>query len=167
MTAATIRPACEGDFAAIAAITSFYIANTAIHFGYEPVTAGEMAASWREHADRHPWLVAEEHGAIAGYAKASVWRSRPAYAWTCEVGLYLADDARGLGLGTALYAALLADVAARGFRSAIAGIALPNPASLALHARFGFESAGVVRDAGYKLGRWHDVAFFQKRFATG
>ena len=157
----TIRPAREDDFAALSAITNFYIATTAIHFAYEPLAADELAATWRAHRDRFPWLVVEDGGAVAGYAKAGTWRERAAYAWTCELGLYLADGARGRGLGTALYRALIAEVARRGFRTAIAGIALPNDASVALHARLGFHPVGVVREAGFKHGRWHDVAFYQ------
>ncbi len=159
-----IRPVAAGDFAAIAAITNHYIATTAIHFAYEPVTDAALRDSWQAHRETHPWFVAEDGGRVVGYAKAGIWRERPAYAWTTEIGLYLADDQRGKGIGTQLYAALLAELAAKGFRSAIAGIALPNDASLALHRRFGFESVGIVRDAGWKHDRWHDVEFLQKRF---
>jgi phosphinothricin acetyltransferase len=157
-----IREPRDDDFAALAAITNHYIATTAIHFGYEPVTEAEL----RDHASgRFPWLVAHDDdvGAI-GYAKAGTWRARAAYEWTCELGLYVAPDARGRGIGTQLYTALLDACAARGFRSAIAGITLPNPASVRLHERLGFASVGVVIEAGFKLGAWHDVAFFQKRF---
>lgn len=159
----TIRPARDGDFDAIAAITNHYIATTAIHFAYEPVAAGALAESWRE--SKHPWLVADD-GEVVGYAKSGTWRERAAYAWTCEVGLYVADGARGRGIGRALYGELLAEVARRGFHSAIAGITLPNDASVALHARFGFEPVGVVRHAGFKHGAWHDVAFYQKLLYT-
>ncbi len=159
-----IRQPRDDDFTALAAITNHYIATTAIHFGYEPVTEAEL----REHASgRFPWLVADDEvGGAIGYAKAGTWRARAAYQWTCELGLYVAPDARGRGIGTQLYSALLDACAARGFRSAIAGITLPNPASVALHDRLGFASVGVVAEAGFKLGAWHDVAFFQKRFGT-
>ena len=160
-----IRPAREEDFAALAAITSHYIATTAIHFGYEPVTADDLAASWRKD-DRYPWLVLED-AQVLGYAKAGVWRERAAYRWTCEVGLYLAHDARGRGLGTALYRELLAELPRRGFHSAVAGVTLPNPASRALHERLGFVSVGVVRHAGFKHEQWHDVEFFQKMLTPG
>ena len=166
MAAMVIRAATADDFTAIAAITNHYITTTAIHFAYEPIEAAAHAATWRADRERYPWLVVEDAGAVAGYAKAGVWRARDAYRWTTEVGLYIADAARGRGLGHGLYAALLAECAKRGFRSAIAGIALPNDASLALHARLGFEPVGTVREAGYKHDTWHDVAFFQKRFVT-
>jgi phosphinothricin acetyltransferase len=157
-----IREPQGDDFDAIAAITNHYIETTAIHFSYEPVTADELRALWRPGA--FPWLVADDGANVIGYAKAGTWRDRAAYQWTPEVGLYLAPDARGHGTGTALYTALLAACAARGFRSVIASITLPNPASVALHARLGFVPTGVIRDAGYKLGAWHDVGFFQKLF---
>ena len=168
VTAVLIRDAREGDFDAIAAITNHYIATTAIHFGYDAVTAAELRAMWLHHGARFPWLVAasgDDEAAVIGYAKAGTWRERAAYQWTCEVGLYLAPDRRGQGTGTRLYTALLDACAARGFRSALGAITLPNPASVALHERLGFAPAGVVREAGYKLDAWHDVGFFQKLLA--
>ena len=164
----TIRAAREEDFEAIAAITNHYIETTSIHFAYEPVPASELRDTWRKNGERYPWLVAtRDDGVVIGYAKATQWRDRAAYRWTCELGIYVAPDARGKKLGTALYKALLDACQRNGFRTVIAGIALPNPRSLALHERLGFETAGVVRDAGYKRGAWHDVAFFQKRFKSG
>jgi len=85
-----------------------------------------------------------------------------AYQWTCETTIYMAEAARGQGLGRALYTALLAACKARGFRSAIGAITLPNPASVALHEALGFVAVGVVKDAGKKLDRWHDVGFWQR-----
>jgi phosphinothricin acetyltransferase len=155
----SIRPATETDFPAIAAITNHYIATTTIHFGYEPITADELATSWR--GSRFPWLVTDDDTRVLGYAKAGVWRDRAAYSRTTEIGLYIAHDARGRGLGTALYTELIDEVRRRGFHSAIAGITLPNDASLALHRRLGFVDVGVVRDAGWKHEQWNDVAFFQ------
>lgn len=159
-----LRPAEAGDFETIADITSAYI-PTAIHFGYQPVPAADLRALWQ--AGQHPWWVAVEDGAVMGYAKAGTWRSRDAYRWTAEVGLYVARGHHRRGLGKALYTTLLADLAARGFRSAVGGITLPNEASVGLHLALGFEHVGTVRDAGWKLGRWHDVAFYQRRLATG
>jgi phosphinothricin acetyltransferase len=154
-----IRPAIADDFDAIAAITNHYIATTAIHFGDALETGATLRAAWAA-SDRHPWLVADDGGVI-GYAKAGAYRARAAYAWTAEVGLYLAPDRVGRGVGTALYRALIDELRARGFRSAIGGIALPNPRSVALHERLGFAPAGVVRAAGWKHGAWHDVGFWQ------
>ncbi len=162
-----IRAARDHDFDAITSITNYYIETSTIHFAYQPVTRRAIHELWRTASGRYPWLVAEEAGMVAGYAKAGTWRDRAAYAWTAEVGLYVRHDARGRGLGRALYAELLAELARRGFRSAIAGITLPNDPSIALHRALGFEPVGTVRDAGWKHGRWCDVGFWQKRLATG
>lgn len=164
MAAMPIRFAAEADFAAIASITNHYIATTTIHFGYEPVTVDELIAQWNK--PRFPWLVStDDDGVVLGYAKAGSWRDRAAYRDTTELGIYVSDEARGRGLGTALYTELIAEVTRRGFHSAIAGITLPNDASIALHARLGFVSVGTVRDAGWKLERWNDVAFYQLMLA--
>src|SRR3954471_1815304 len=116
MPAMPIRPARDEDFAQVAAITNHYIATTAIHFAYEAIPAADQRALWERTRDRHPWLVAvDDDGTVVGYAKSGVWRERAAYQWTCEVGLYIADAARGRGIGSALYGALLAQCAERGF----------------------------------------------------
>ena len=105
-----IRPVDAGDFAAIAAITNHYIATTAIHFAYEPVTDAALRDSWQAHRETHPWFVAEDGGRVVGYAKAGIWRERPAYAWTTEIGLYLAFAA---ALGFYPYFLLIWDVLTR------------------------------------------------------
>jgi phosphinothricin acetyltransferase len=162
-----IRAARDDDFAAITAITNHYVATTAIHFAYEPIEDGALRVQWQAGAERYPWLVAERDGEVVGYAKAGTWRERMAYRWTVEAGLYVADRARGGGIGRALYGALLAELERRGFRSVIAGITLPNAASVRLHERLGFTPVGVFEDAGWKHGRWHAVGFWQKRLAAG
>jgi len=159
-----IRLARDDDFPAIADITNHYISTSTIHFAYEPLPVEKFRTMWREH-ERHPWFVSDEDG-VNGYAKAGVWRDRAAYDWTTEIGLYVHHGAHGRGIGKALYTALLDELARRGFRSAIAGITLPNDASIELHKKFGFTSVGVVRDAGYKMNTWCDVEFFQKHFTT-
>ncbi|HYD02140.1 MAG TPA: GNAT family N-acetyltransferase [Phycisphaerales bacterium] len=163
----TIRPVQADDFDAIAALTNLYIEATAVHFAYAPVTAPELRAQWEAGRERYPWLTAEVGGAFAGYAKAGVWRSRDAYQWTTEVGIYIQPGVQGRGVGRELYALLLKRLRAAGFRSAIGGVTLPNPASIRLHQSLGFEHVGTVRQAGYKLNAWHDVAFYQKLLVDG
>jgi phosphinothricin acetyltransferase len=161
-----VRLAAPADFEPIAAITNHYIRTSAIHFGHEPVTAAELQQQWREGELRYPWLCADHGGRVAGYAKAGPWRTRAAYHWTAETGLYVAHDLRGRGLGRALYGRLLTVLGAQGYRSVVAGATLPNAASVALHEALGFTSCGVVRDAGCKFGCWHDVGFWQLRLRT-
>lgn len=158
----SIRAVHNADFDAIAAITNHYITTSTIHFGYEPVTAAGLRDA---RSPRHPFLVDERDGRVVAYAKAGVWRERAAYAWTTEVGIYVAPDARRGGIGRPLYIALLEACRDAGFHSAIGGIALPNDASIALHQRLGFEHVGTVRDAGFKNDAWHAVAFYQKVLA--
>lgn len=163
----TIRPAQAEDFDAIAALTNRYINGSAVHFSYVPVTAEELRGVWEAGRERYPWLVAEVEGRFAGYAKAGVWRTRDAYQWTPEVGIYIEAAAQGKGVGRELYALLLKRLRTAGFHSAIGGITLPNPASIRLHQSLGFEHVGTVRQAGLKLDAWHDVAFYQKMLVDG
>ena len=162
-----VRAPRDEDFPAIARITNHYITTTTIHFGYDPVAASELRDQWQCYRETFPWLVIERDGAVVGYAKAGTWRERAAYRWTAEAGLYIADSERGRGLGRVLYGALLDELCRRGFHSVVAGITLPNDASVGLHRALGFVSVGVVEDAGWKNGQWHAVEFWQKRLATG
>jgi phosphinothricin acetyltransferase len=158
-----IRECTDADFPTITALTNRVIATTAIHFGYDPLADDELAALWSTQRATFPWLaMTDQAGDLLGYAKAGPWRARAAYRWTCETTIYLAETARGQGHGVALYTALLEACRARGFHSAIGGITLPNPASVALHEKLGFVPVGVVREAGTKFGAWHDVGFWQR-----
>ncbi len=110
----------------------------------------------------HAFLVAEEAGSISGFAYAGVHRERAAYRWACEVSVYLAADARGRGLGTALYTTLLDLLERQGFRTALAGVSLPNEPSERLHRSLGFEPIGVFRRIGWKAGAWRDVLWLTR-----
>lgn len=156
-----IRPTVEPDFPSIAALTNSFIRGTAVHFGYVEVTAQELAAAWRKGRERYPWLTVEVDGRFGGFAKAGPWRDRAAYQWTAEAGIYLQPEARGRGIGRALYSALVEHLRSRGFHSVVGGITLPNEASVRLHEGLGFTFVGAVRQAGWKLGAWHDVGFWQ------
>lgn len=125
-------------------------------------TVAEMGARIAAALESHAWLVAVVDGDVVGYAYASAHRSRPAYRWACDVSVYLAPSARGQGLGRALYSALFSRLVERGFAIALAGVALPNDASLGLHRALGFVDVGTYRNIGFKLGRWHDVCWLQR-----
>ena len=158
-----IRIATPEDADACAAIYAPYVTDTAITFETEVPTSEEMAGRI---ATAIAWVVAEDEGRVTGYAYAGRFHPRAAYRWACEVSVYLEPGRRRTGAGRALYDVLLRDLADRGYRMAIAGMTLPNPASEGLHRALGFEPVGTYRDIGYKFGAWHDVAWTQKTLAT-
>jgi L-amino acid N-acyltransferase YncA len=162
-----IRDATPEDGAACAAVYAPYVTDTATTFEYEPPTPAEMAERIAKAQKDHAWVVAEDDGRVVGYAYAGRYKERAAYRWACEVSVYLEPGRRRGGTGRALYEALFERLIARGFRTAVAGMTLPNPASEGLHRALGFEPIGVYRGIGWKHGRWHDVAWTQKALATG
>ena len=156
-----IRLATPADAAALLAIYAPVVRETAITFELEPPSLEEMAERVRTTQVVWPWLVLERAGAVAGYAYASSWRARPAYRWAAESTVYVQAGARRHGVGRSVYRSLLACLRLQGYRLAIGGITLPNPASVGLHEALGFQPVGVHRACGYKQGAWHDVGFWQ------
>ena len=157
-----IRDATGADAGSCAAIYAPYVVETAISFETEPPAAAEMARRITEAQRAHAWLVLEDEGQVVGYAYGGAFMSRPAYQWATAVSVYLAPGRRRTGGGRALYEALLDRLATRGHRTALAGIALPNDASIGLHRALGFEAVGTYRRVGWKHSRWHDVAWYQR-----
>ena len=157
-----IRDAVAADAERCAEIYAPYVRETAISFEEAPPSAQEMAGRIAEAQRAHAWLVLEEDGEVVGYAYGGPFMSRAAYQWATGVSVYLAAGRRRTGGGRALYEALFDRLAARGHRTALAGIALPNDASVGLHRALGFELVGTYRRVGWKLGRWHDVAWYQR-----
>ncbi len=152
-----LRPSRSSDCPQIAAIYAVYVETTPISFETEAPSADEMARRMQSLSPRYPYLVAEQDGAILGYAYAGAFRTRAAYQWSAETTVYLAQSAHRRGLGRALYRHLLAILTAQGFHGAFAGITLPNDPSVGLHENLGFVQVGQYPRAGYKLGHWHDV----------
>lgn len=150
------------DAAAIAYIVNHYIAESTANFRTEPQTAAEWEQDIAQYAGRYPWLVAEYDGEAVGVAYAKPWNARQAYDWTAEATVYVADGQRGRRVGSTLYRELLKRLETQGFRSVMAQVTSPNPGSEALHAAFGFELVGTIKDAGYKHGEWRDVGIWQK-----
>lgn len=153
-----VRHATEHDAEACAAIYAPYVTDTAVSFETDPPDAQELA---RRIAASHAWLVLEDEGRIVGYAYAGTFHPRAAYRWACETSVYLEQGFERRGGGRALYAVLLPWLREHGFTSAIAGMTLPNPGSVGLHAALGFEPVGTYRNVGFKLGAWHDVGWTQ------
>lgn len=158
-----IRPAIEADAAALLAIYAPFVEHTAVSFETAVPGIDEFAARIRRANSQWAWLLAERDDEVLGYAYGSTHRERAAYRWSVETSAYLSPRAQRQGIGTALYRALLPLLAARGFCHAFAGATLPNDASIALHRRVGFEPIGVFKSVGRKFGRWHDVAWMQRR----
>lgn len=156
-----LRVATPDDGAACAAIYAPYVSETPISFETEPPSAADMAARIAKILPDYPWLIAERGGVALGYAYGARHRERAAYRWGADVGIYLDRDSCGQGVGKMLYRALLALLTAQGFEIAYGGIALPNPASVALHEGFGFRPVGVYARTGYKMGAWRDVGWWE------
>jgi len=163
-----LRPALPADAAAIAAIYNHYILTTTISFEETPVDADDIAQRMASvQSAKLPYLVAEEDGIVTGYAYATPWRVRRAYRSSVETSVYVQDGLHGHGTGTALYRALLAQLAQDGYHLAIGGIAQPNRASVALHEKLGFEKVAHFKEVGRKFGKWIDVAYWQLTLQAG
>ncbi len=156
-----VRLATEDDADDFLAIYGPAVRDTAVSFELEPPSREEMRQRVRSTLERTPWLVAEDGRQVWGYTYAGPFRARPAYQWTTEITVYVHPGHRGKGVGKALYTALLWALRAAGYRSALGGITLPNRASVALHESLGFRPVGAFKAAGFKLGGWHDVGFWQ------
>ncbi|WHZ20134.1 MAG: Acetyltransferase, GNAT family [Rhodanobacteraceae bacterium] len=157
-----IRIATSADAPAICAIYNHYITTSDATFEESPLSVEEMSRRIDATTAAWPWLVAQEHDAVIGYAYASQWKPRSGYRHTVESTVYL-DPARvGRGAGSALYASLFDMLRGRDAHCAIAGIALPNAASVALHEKFGFTKVAHFRENGIKFGRWIDVGYWQR-----
>ena len=159
-----IRPAVASDLDAITRIYAHHVQHGTGSFETEPPDPVEMARRWSEVEARGlPWLVAEDGGEIGGYAYAASYRTRPAYRHTVEDSIYVRADRIGNGLGKLLMPALIRAVQACGMRQMIAVIGdSANQPSITLHRRFGFQEAGVLKDVGFKFGRWLDTVFMQR-----
>ena len=162
MSDLTIRDADpDRDAAACAAIYAPYVEGSIISFELTPPGAEEFGERIRHYQETHPYLVAESGGEVVGYAYACEFNPRQAYRWSASVSVYIDSEARGGGLGRALYTELLERLRRQGMRMACAGITLPNPASVGLHEAMGFERIGVLGEIGWKDGEWLDVGWWQ------
>lgn len=153
-----VRP---DDAASICEIYNHYVRNTPITFEESPVAPRDMEARILHVAERLPWLVCEEDGELIGYSYASPWKQRSAYRHSVEVTVYLHPTRVGKGKGSEMLSALLAELRNRHIHSVIGGVALPNPASVALLEKFDLRQVAHFREVGYKFGQWIDVGYWQ------
>jgi L-amino acid N-acyltransferase YncA len=160
-----IRLATAQDGPAIADIYRPAVTDAAISFEMEPPDGAQMQERVVDTLKRLPWLVCEAGADVVAYAYASAFRNRAAYQWSVEVSAYVREDSRRAGAARALYASLFAVLVLQGYRNALAGITLPNDASVGFHRSVGFTSIGVYRGVGYKHGAWHDVGWYERPLA--
>ncbi len=157
-----LRLAETHDAQAIARIFNHYVTSSTATFQEQTLSVDVMVNRIEAAiASNLPWFVYELNEKVVGYASAARWKERSAYRFTVEVSIYLDRDALGQKAGTMLYEALIDELKTRSYHSAIGVIALPNPASIALHEKLGFEKVAHFKETGYKFGRWIDVGYWQ------
>lgn len=169
MSKTVLRPAVLADIPAITRIYAHAVIHGTASFELEPPDEAEMTRRMRALLDGgFPYLVAERDGALAGYAYAGLYRTRPAYRFTLEDSVYVAPDAQRVGIGRVLLDALIADAEAKGFRQMIAVIGdSAQTSSIALHTAVGFKMVGTLISVGYKFGRWLDSVLMQRPLGSG
>jgi phosphinothricin acetyltransferase len=163
-TRVEVRAATVDDLSALNDIYNQYVAETHYTFDVEPVSA-EARREWFTHYDiagRHRVLVAVSADQVVGFASSSRFRPKPAYETSIETSVYLAPESVGRGAGSRLYEELFKALEGEDVHRAYAGIALPNPASIALQERFGFKRVAHFTQQGRKFGRYWDVAWYEK-----
>ena len=156
-----IRRATPDDAQRICDIYNYYIVNTPVTFEVDPIDLAEMRKRLIETTASFPFFVSEDNGVVNGYSYANQWRVRAAFLYSAETSIYLSPESTGQGLGTRLYSELIADLRARKFYTALAGMSLPNGASVALHEKFGFKQIAHFTEIGWKFGKWIDTSNWQ------
>ncbi|MFT4600636.1 MAG: L-amino acid N-acyltransferase YncA [Arenicella sp.] len=156
-----IRTATPQDASQIVDIYNHYVRTSVVTFELEDVSVEDFALRISGIQKTYPYLVFEEDGEIMGYAYASIFRTRVAYANSSEASVYVHKDHYRKGIASKLYLELLKEMKAIGLRSAIGGITLPNPASEKLHEAFGFKKVAHFKEVGHKFNQWLDVGFWQ------
>ena len=165
----TIRPSRDEDVAAITAIYAHHVLTGTGTFEIDPPTEADMAARRADVLARKlPYLVAEKDGQVLGFAYCNWFKPRPAYRFSAEDSIYVADGARGLGVGRKLLAELAAQAEAAGVRKLLAVIGdSANAGSIGVHRALGFTDVGVLRSVGWKFGAWRDIVLMEKPLGAG
>lgn len=159
-----IRTAERRDLPRLTEIYNHYVIHTPVTFDLEPYTI-ERREGWFAQfapAGRHRLLVAETAAGIAGYAGTTRFRPKAAYETTVETTIYCAPESTGKGIGKQLYTALFENLKGEDIHRFVAGYALPNPATAAIHENFGFKVVGVFSETGRKFGKYWDVCWTER-----
>lgn len=159
-----VRAAIAGDLPALTEIYNHYVLHTAVTFDLLPFAPEDRQSWFDAHAASgpHRLIVAEDAGRVAGYASSSRWRPKAAYDTTVESSVYCRYDAIGRGIGTLLYRTLFEMLEEEDVHRVVAGVALPNDASVRLHEGAGFRQVGIFTGVGRKFDRFWDVAWFER-----
>lgn len=165
-----LRDVLLEDAGRLAEIYAPYVLGTAVSFEYDAPSAGEFQNRINRIKEKYPYIVCVKNGVIAGYVYASEYGTRKAYDWSAATSIYVAQDCRGQGIGTALYAALEDRLRKQGIVNLLAGVAFCEEedeylshASYKFHLRKGYEEVGRLKSVGRKFGRWYDLLWMQKR----
>ncbi|HUI29437.1 MAG TPA: GNAT family N-acetyltransferase [Candidatus Acidoferrales bacterium] len=156
-----IRIVGLSDAQAICDIYNEYVKNTSVTFEEIPVPLDEMMGRIKTAMQNYPWLVYEIDGKVVGYTYGRTWRDRAAYRKSVETGTYIDSRFIGKGIGSQLKKELLRILKEKSFHAVISGIALPNPASIALNEKFGFKKVAHFKEVGYKFNKWIDVGYWE------
>jgi len=169
MSSITIRPSRDEDVAQITAIYAHHVLHGTGTFETEPPSAADMAARRTDVLAKNlPYLVAEQGGEVMGYAYCNWFKPRPAYRFSAEDSIYIADAARGQGVGARLLSALEQAAEAVGVRKLIAVIGdSANAGSVGVHRKQGFNHVGTIKDCGWKFGEWRDIVLMEKVIGEG
>jgi len=158
-----IRDATEAEVPRILEITNEAILNTTAIWDWAPMTLDQRLGWYRERVGRgFPVIVAEDAGRVTGFGAYGAYHAKEGYKYTVEHSVYVAPEAHGRGIGTQLLASLIQHATAKGMRIMVGAIDASNTASIALHKKAGFVEAGIIREAGWKFGRWLDALYMQK-----
>jgi len=166
MKQAVLRLAKPADAEGILKIYASYVTDTAISFEYDVPSKDEFAKRIENISKKYPYLVCELDGEIVGFAYASSFKGRTAYMWNAELSIYIENKCCRLGLGHSFYSALIEILKLQNIQTVYGGVTVPNEGSEWLHKSMGFEVVGVYKKNGFKLGKWHDVAWFAKHIGT-
>lgn len=155
------RPATLSDAQGLLKIYNRYVTGTPISLELSPPSLEEFRGRMERILGTYPWFVAEDESGLVGYAYAGPFNFREGYRFTAEVTIYLDESATGRGIGKRLYSVLLDTLKAQQIHTVIAGVTLPNPASVGLHESLGFKKVAHYTAVGHKFGKWWDVGYWQ------
>lgn len=161
-----ITHATAADVPQMLKIYEPYVKNTGITFEYQVPTKKEFESRLTQTQAQFPWLVYKQNGQVLGYAYAHQYASRQAFAWSCELSVYLDERATGQGIGKKLYTYLLDLLRAQGVKTVYALIATPQSGSVDFHTAMGFEKLATFEQIGYKLGQWWGLCYMSKQLAS-